>query len=76
MKSTLVLVPPGNNSFSITLLIVFTQVCRYPESIAGLETSITKTNVGGMGGLFMYSLDATKSTEPFFSSFLSSKSCL
>jgi hypothetical protein len=37
-------------------------------SIAGLLTSSTKIYVGGMGGRFMYSLEAIKSTEPFLNS--------
>lgn len=45
---------------------------KYPVSIAGFETSNTKINVGGIGGLFMYSLDATKSIVPFVNSSLSS----
>ena len=63
---------PGSNKLSITLLIVATHVTRYPVSIAGLLTSSTKTYVGGIGGLLMYSFDAIKSTDPFLSSVRSS----
>ena len=44
--------------------------------MASEETSKMKINVGGIGGLFMYSLDAMKSIEPDVSSGLSSMSCL
>jgi len=64
----LALSPPGNSYPSITLFIVATQEAKYPVSIAGLLTSSTKIYVGGMGGRFMYSLEAIKSTEPFLNS--------
>jgi len=76
MNKTRVLGPPGNKSFSIMFFSVPTQTPKYPESIAGFDTSSTKMKVGGMGGLFMYSLEATKSTDPFLNSALSSRSCL
>jgi hypothetical protein len=72
MKQTLVLSPPGNNFYSTTLFIVLVTSCKYPVSIAGLLTSITNTYVGGIGGLFIYSLLAMKSTDPLLSSALSS----
>ena len=52
--------------------MVLTQTPKYPESIAGFDTSITNIKVGGMGGLFIYSFDAMKSTDPFLNSALSS----
>lgn len=70
MKRTLFLFPPGRRLFSITLFMVPVQILKYPESIAGFETSITKTNVGGIGGRFIYSFEAIKSTAPLVSSFL------
>lgn len=67
-KPILALSPPGNNYPSITLFIVATHEAKYPVSIAGLLTSRTKIYVGGIGGRFMYSFEAIKSTEPFLNS--------
>ncbi len=64
MKQTRVRSPPGKAFSSINPLIVKVACCKYPESKAGWLTSNKKTKVGGMGGLFMYSLDAMKSTVP------------
>lgn len=43
MKQIRVLSPPANNLFSITVLIADVANYKYPVSIAGLETSKTKT---------------------------------
>lgn len=76
MKLTRVLSPPGSVPSSMILLIVEAAKYKYPLSTACFETSNTNTYVGGMGGLFEYSIDATKSTVPLFSSGFSYKSCL
>ena len=44
---------------------------KYPLSIAGFDTSKANRKVGGMGGLFMYSWFAIKSTVPTLNSALS-----
>lgn len=67
---------PGKSSFSITFLIVEQANARYPESIAGLLTSKAKRYVGGIGGLFIYSWFAIKSTVPQLNSGLRSWSDL
>lgn len=60
----------------MTLLTVEHASARYPESTAGLDTSNANRNVGGIGGLFMYSVFAMKSTVPQLNSALSSWSLL
>ena len=69
---TLSLLIPGNNSYSIIDLIVLQAWAKYPESTAGLETSKAKIYVGGIGGLFIYSWFAIKSTVPHENSGLES----
>lgn len=60
--------PPGKAFSSMIPLRVCVARAKYPLSMAGYDTSKQKTNVGGMGGLFMYSLVAMKSTVPLYNS--------